>query len=74
MAFFNFISQHLLSGLLIFHYMKENVLGMYKKEETKLLREYWLKEEMRELPVSFRLGDYFLADKFKAAENLLKPG
>ena len=43
-------------------------------ERIDLHKKFWQDEEMKHIPVSFRLGDYFFADKYKAAKNLLTTG
>ena len=39
-----------------------------------LHRDFWNGKSLNQLPVSYRIGDYFLSDKFKANLPLLKPG
>lgn len=43
-------------------------------ERCSLHRQFWKAENTDETPASFRLGDYFFADKFSAALPILKPG
>ncbi len=44
------------------------------EERLNLHRLFWNFEAFEHIPASFRLGNYFFADKFKAALPLLKPG
>ena len=43
-------------------------------DRIELHKKFWNGEVLNQLLVSFRIGNYFFADKFKAGENLLKPG
>ena len=44
------------------------------QQKLKIHGAFWQAAQLSHMPVSFRLGDYFFADKFNAALPLLKPG
>lgn len=43
-------------------------------KRLELHKKFWNGEELQTLPVSFRIGDYFFADKFAEAKKLLRSG
>ncbi len=47
---------------------------MNVKQRIDIHNDFWEGSVLDAIPVSFRLGDYFFADKFSAAMDLLKPG
>jgi hypothetical protein len=44
------------------------------ERKLDIIRGFWKGSALDSYPVSFRIGDYFFADKFKAATHLLIPG
>ena len=44
------------------------------EDRLEIHRKFWKGGETVRIPASFRLGDYFFADKFRAASRLLSQG